>query len=84
MDSACILRKGDHPVIRHNSFIDYRRAMVKSYREVTELIANKRMVYKGTAGPDLLCRLRRGAEESEHVREEAYMILYEQELVKPF
>lgn len=84
IDPACTLAPGDHRCCVKASFIDYRRAVKLSAERLEEL------VYDGVARsrppgatPDLLNRMRDGAEESEFLTGEMRDILYRQGLLRP-
>jgi len=84
IDPACLLEPGDHLVIQHASFLHFGRAIVMSTPAIEHALRARTMAFRGAATAALLERMRAGAEESEHMRERPYTVLYEQGLVKPF
>lgn len=83
-DPACVLAPGDHHTCVKASFIDYRRTVKLGTERLEDLVSDgsARPRLPG-ATPDLLQRMRDGAEESEFLTGEMCDILYRQGLIRP-
>lgn len=64
-DRACILNKGDHPFIKHQSYAHYRFADIKFEKQIQELIKNGTFIqHQHPFSDEVLGRLRDGAMNS--------------------
>jgi hypothetical protein len=81
-DQACIVDPGDHPFIKHRTCVEYRRAKVRSAKDLSTLLSGGQITPHAPASPDLLARIRAGVPQS-RMRNEHVLILVAQGLVDP-
>lgn len=83
-DPACLLAPGDHHTCVKPTFIDYRRSVKLNLKRLESFIlegmAQPRIP---GASPELLQRLRDGAEASDFLTGELRDLLYRQGLIRP-
>jgi hypothetical protein len=60
-DTTCILRRGDHPFIKHDSYVRFRSAKKALVEELDALIKARRLRPHQPADPALLERIRAAA-----------------------
>ncbi len=65
-DRSCILRKGDHPVIVHDSCIVYERARLVSIADIERGLRFALLEPLARLQPEILARIVAGALESEN------------------
>lgn len=63
-DRSCILNVGDHPFIKHESFVNYRRAKVISFIQLFNGINKGLLIKKEDIGTDVLKRIQDGARKT--------------------
>ena len=66
VDPRFTLERGDHPFIRHKSYIDYARAEILSVAYIRERLENGRYKLKETADLEVVKYICRGLLESRH------------------
>ncbi|MFC4789288.1 MULTISPECIES: hypothetical protein [Giesbergeria] len=78
VDDSCLLKPGDHPFIRHDSFIDYRFTRLEQAEHVEARVAEGVFDVKESCSPDLIRRIIEGALKSPRIPREYKMILKNQ------
>ena len=63
-DPACLLGKGDHPFLRHDSYADYYRALIESIDTLTRGIADGKIIAKVAITDDSFAYLCKGLIDS--------------------
>lgn len=81
LDEACIIEKGDHPFVKHKSFIAYREARLLSFDQLKSLLPRLKM--QKSVSPALLQRIRDGAANSTTMRMDDADVLFDQGLIDP-
>ena len=67
-DRTCIVNPGDHPFVRHESYIDYRHCRTDSIAHLTTLLEKGYVTRREDASDELVERILDGARRSEHTR----------------
>lgn len=67
-DSACILQAGDHPFIRHNSYVYYRKADIFGVDSVSRNVAEGNFIAHAPCTDDIFQRILDGFAISEEVK----------------
>lgn len=67
-DTACIVRPGDHPFVRHESCIEYRYCRTERISHLTPLLESGYFTRCDDASDELVERIVDGAWTSEHTR----------------
>ena len=65
-DSTCILRRGDHPFIRHESFVDYREARIELVDALRRGVQNGVLVPQESIETSVFSRICTGLQNSPH------------------
>jgi len=81
VDSSCILKPGDHPFIRHESYIFYDGARQTAARKLKEGFETEILRFQESASDQLLLRVRTGLMQSPHAEERHKALLRTQGLV---
>lgn len=81
VDSACILEPGEHPFIRHRSYVFYEGATTTSENNLREAVRKGVCRITDPAPEDLLTKLRQGLMRSSHSQERFKSLLSEQDLI---
>lgn len=81
-DEACILRPGDHPFIRHDSYIDYRRSQIAAATYVEGRVQEGIYRPHGDCTVRLIRRIIACAENSRLISRETKLFLRKVELPK--
>lgn len=68
-DRTCIVNPGDHPFIRHKSFIDYRHCRTDRVTHLTTLLERGYIQRMDKASDALVERILKGAKRSEHTKQ---------------
>jgi hypothetical protein len=68
-DPACVLDLGDHPFIRHETSVAYRRARYVPNRVLDMAAARGDVIPNTPLTPEVLHRVRQGAGNSLHIKE---------------
>lgn len=78
IDRTCILSPGEHPSIRVQSYIDYRRAGTMSIEEIHALERSQSLHFREALSRRLLLRIQNGAKISGNVRKrlEPFFLLF--------
>jgi hypothetical protein len=74
-EDSCLLGKGDHPFIEHDSFVDYRFTRVEQADTVQARINDGVFVAKDACSADLIRRIIQGALKSRRINREHKRIL---------
>lgn len=74
-DDSCLLQKGDHPFIDHDSFVDYRFTRVEQVEVVQERIQKGVFIEKEACSPALIKKIIQGALKSRRINREHKRIL---------
>ena len=82
-ESTCLVHPGEHPFIRHTSFVNYDCAELTSADFIEERLASGAFRAHKPASPELLEKIRTGAERSDFLALGYRDILEEQDLVDP-
>jgi hypothetical protein len=82
-DSACILRRGDHPFVKRKTCINYQRSRLVSRKKLKEALETGAVIAHRDATPDVLKRIRDGAAQSKFTPLENLQLLKDQGLVEP-
>ena len=82
-ESTCLVDPGEHPFIRHTSYVNYGCAELASADLIEERLASGDFRARESASPELLEKIRRGAERSDFLELGYRDILEEQGLVDP-
>ena len=66
-DSACIVEKGEHPFVKHKSYIAYRETLILTHDEMNWLVENGKFQKKEPASPGLIKRIIESAPKSRKI-----------------
>lgn len=80
-DATCVLQPGDHPFIKHQTAVDYGRAVDAPNAGLDACADRGELVLQEPLRPDILQRIRHGAAESPFIPEGCRMILVKQGLI---
>ena len=75
VDESCLLKPGDHPFIRHDSFVDYRFTRLEQAEHVEARVSEGIFDVKEPCSPELIQRIFEGALKSTRISREYKMIL---------
>lgn len=76
-DPACIVEPGDHPFIRHRSYVFYQKIQILDYEHVCRCV-NQGIYRAGvTASPELLAKIIAGIQQSSFIPRK-FKILFHQ------
>ena len=67
-DATCLLEPGDHPFIRHESFLDYRLCRTYPRTHLEPLVGSGYFERREDASEDLIERIIDGAFRSKHTK----------------
>lgn len=81
-DDSCILRRGEHQFISHETSIFYREARHYSEQRLSELYAENKIIRQEPVSDEVLGRIRKGMIKSRHAPRKFKRILREQGLVE--
>lgn len=68
-DSACIIVEGEHPFVRHKSYIAYAETMILTRDDMERLIEEKKFIAKEPASPELIKRIRESSLKSKNLND---------------
>ncbi len=74
-DESCLLNPGDHPFIRHESFVDYRFTRIESAEHIDARVADGSFDLKEPCSPELIKRIIDGAIKSKRISREYKLLL---------
>lgn len=80
-EDACVVQAGEHPFIRHRSYVTYRYARIESVERIKDLLKKGVFVEKEPCSPELLEKILQGALKSKLISREIKRII-EQSLAK--
>ena len=69
------MNPGDHPFVRHESYIDYRHCRTDSIAHLTTLLNSGYVKRMADASDELVERALEGAKRSEHTRQRILKLL---------
>lgn len=81
VDVSCLLRKGDHPFIKHKSVIAYRHTKALSVHKIRKLREQNEIIRKQRLDRAVLARVREGFKVSDEVPEKFLNVLRWQDLI---
>lgn len=64
LDPTCVLKQGEHPTIKHDSFVFYEKAEIKSCKAIEEGISQMFFVPKGSMPELALTKIAQGISRS--------------------
>ena len=67
-DSACIVEAGEHPFVTHKTYVRYRDARIVSVAKLEELRQQGLLHFRENLSEGLLERVRKGADESQFLK----------------
>lgn len=67
-DSACVLHVGDHPFIKHDSYVRYKDAVVMKVDRILTAVESGEIKVMDDVSDDVFQRILLGFEKSEHTR----------------
>jgi hypothetical protein len=82
VDEACELNPGDHPAIKHRSFVAYSMAKVVTDAQLEQFLRNHSLLMHQPLSAELLMRIQNSAANSIHMKMEHAEILFEQHLIE--
>ena len=65
-DDACLIEVGDHPFVRHTSYIAYNRGKLYAESDIDAAVRSGGVVPREPATDALIQRIREGALKSDH------------------
>ena len=68
IDSTTVLAAGDHPFIKHDSYVDYYNARTLLITHLFDLIKQKKAVVQDPVSPDILERVISGVTKSSRTK----------------
>lgn len=74
-DDSCLLAKGDHPFIEHDSFVDYRFTRMEQVDHVKARVDEGVFLEKEPCSPELIKRILQGALKSRRIKRDFKQIL---------
>lgn len=74
-DCSCILQKGDHDFIRHDSIVDFKRTKIMSSVEIANGILKGLLIPKDSVRADVLQRIIEAAKKSRYISNEIKSML---------
>jgi len=80
-EQHCILRKSDHPFVKHKTAVRYRDAKKVSIEQLEVLVTKNLLKPQSPLSGALLKRVREGASKSEFLPEGCRQILDDQSLI---
>lgn len=66
-DTSCLLGKGDHPFLKHDSFVFYARAGIYSATDIHQRILSSDITYRGLIEERVFGFICKGVLESPHL-----------------
>ena len=83
-EDGCILMKGDHPRIHHQSMVVYQKppAVITSVSMLSKLVAKQILTPQPPVSDEVLARIRDGCKVSKHIESRIENMLYQQGLLQ--
>ena len=69
-DNSCVLKPGEHPFIKEESIVDFKRTRVMSYLQIFNGIQKGLLIRKDDVSDDLLRRIQVAASNSKYISDE--------------
>lgn len=80
-DASCLLKSGEHPFIKHDTYVNYHEAKVVTLALLDELQAKGLITSHACLDCDVLARIRQGAMQSQFTKTAVRKVLDDQNLV---
>lgn len=74
-DNACIIRQGEHPFVRHDSYVRYRDARIDAVEHIENRVHEGIFSVKPPCGEQLLKRIIAGASTSRYAAREVKLLI---------
>ncbi len=74
-DNACIIKPGEHPFIRHDSYVRYRDARIDTAEHIEKRVHEGVFSVKPPCGAELLRRIITGASTSRYASREVKLLI---------
>lgn len=74
-DDACVLEPGEHPFIKHRSYVDYRHTRIDSAEHLEKLITSGYVIQKESCSLVLINKIISGALKSNRISREFKFII---------
>jgi hypothetical protein len=81
-DASCILGRGDHPWIRHQTVVGYEFAKCVKESDIDLLVASGELIPREDASDDLLRKILLGAERTDAMPTKCQRVLEDQGLIE--
>jgi len=81
-DTACVLNKGEHPFIKHDSCVNYQDSRLVDGQNLRQAFASKVLLPRQPVSAALLRRIRAGAAHSNLIPLDNLQLLKDQGLVE--
>lgn len=78
-DPACVLQTGEHPFIKHESFVFYRKARIEDANKLLQGVKNGDFLPKDKMAQKVFDRITQGLYQTEYLSPK-YLRFYEQSL----
>lgn len=69
-DRSCVLKPGEHPFIKNESIVDFRRTTVMSYMQIFNGIKKGLLIKKEDVSDELLLKIQSAAAKSKYISDE--------------
>ena len=80
-EAACVLHPGDHPLVRHETCVNYRRAQVATNDGLDRLVARGSLRLRQPVSAEVLDRIREGAARARWIEDACWQVLEQQGLL---
>jgi len=80
-DPACILNAGDHPFVKHPSYLLYAESRIVTSAELDQKVAAGQIILEPKMRGDVLARIRQGAAISNYIPLQNRKLLEDQGLI---
>ncbi len=74
-EDLCVIAPGEHPFIKHESYVDYRHTRLESAEHIQKCVEQGTFVAKEPCSPELLQRIIEGALKSKRISREYKLLL---------
>ena len=84
-DDTCLLEPADCrtcPFIKHASCVDYARARIEGIAKIDRMVAAGLIKQQVNVGPELLARIRKGAQDSPRLPNRCQLFLADQDIIE--
>ena len=80
-DESCVLDKGDHPFVKHKTYVNYRDALIVEACKIENLHASGLLTHKEPVNDSILLRILEGAQISPFLKLKIRKFLENQDLI---